>query len=132
MTTREAKKRRKTVIIITVVLALDALIYYLTFVRGGINDLSSQLMYLPVIIAGVYLGLTAGMLSGFFSSLLIGPLMPVTLTLSTHEDFMFWLFRLSALLVTGILTGYLSDNYRINTNIIRSYETIANKNLHRK
>ncbi len=132
MTTREAKKRRKTIIIITVVLALDALIYYLTFVRGGINDLSSQLMYLPVIIAGVHLGLKAGMVSGFFSGLLIGPLMPVTLTLSNSKDLYFWLFRLVALLVTGILTGYLSDNYRINTNIIRSYETIAYKNLHRK
>jgi len=132
MTTREVTKRRKNRILITIVILLDALIYYITYKSGGINDLSSQLMYLPVIIAGMYLGLKAGMISALLSGLLIGPLMPVTMTLSNNEDLMFWLFRLSTLLFIGILTGYLSDLYRTNKEIIHRYEIIANKNLLKK
>ena len=132
MTTREAMKRKKRLLIIAAIIVLDALIYYITYKSGGIEDLSSQLMYLPVIIAGLFLGLKAGMISSLLSGLLIGPLMPVTMTLSNSEDLLFWLFRLSTLIFIGVLTGYLSDLYRTNKKIIRSYEVITNKNLLKK
>jgi uncharacterized membrane protein len=128
------KKKAKYINIISIFLLIisNALVYYLTYKTGGIRSIYSQLMYLPVIFSGAVLGLKAGMMNAMFSGLLLGPFMPIDLTLSNPDELWFWLVRLIFLLVVGILTGYLADKTKENRKIVRSYEVITRKNLSRK
>ncbi|MDY0011083.1 MAG: hypothetical protein RBR96_05040 [Candidatus Izemoplasmatales bacterium] len=128
---RKKRKYTKTITIIVIIIS-NALIYYLTYKTGGIRSIYSQLMYLPVIFSGAFLGLKAGMMNAMFSGLLLGPIMPIDLTLSNPDELWFWLVRLAFLLIVGILTGYLSDKTKENRKILRSYEIITRKNLSRK
>lgn len=128
------RKKRKYIIAMTIIVLIisNALVYYLTYKTGGIRSIYSQLMYLPVIFSGAYFGLRAGMMNAMFSGLLLGPIMPIDLTLSNPDELWFWLIRLAFLLIVGILTGYLSDKTKENRKILRSYEIITRKNLSRK
>lgn len=128
------KKKAKYINIISIFLLIisNALVYYLTYKTGGIRSIYSQLMYLPVIFSGAVLGLKAGMMNAMFSGLLLGPFMPIDLTLSNPDELWFWLVRLIFLVVVGILTGYLADKTKENRKIVRSYEVITRKNLSRK
>ena len=76
--------------LLILVIVLEMLFYLLTYLEGGIHSLSSQLMYIPIVIAGAFLGLKAGMISSLFAALLIGPLMPYGTTLLFESEVFFW------------------------------------------
>ena len=128
---RKKKANYPKAIIILFIIACNALVYYLTYKTGGIRSIYSQLMYLPVVFSGAVFGLKAGMMNAMFSGLLLGPIMPIDLTLPNSDELWFWLVRLAFLLIVGILTGYLSDKTKENRKILKSYEIIARKNLNR-
>ncbi|MFA7075645.1 MAG: hypothetical protein WC152_03140 [Candidatus Izemoplasmatales bacterium] len=131
---RKTKKEKikRNVLIVTGIILLDAGIYYSTYKNGGIDSIFSQLMYIPVILSGIFFGIKTGMISAMFSGLLIGPLMPITLTLSTPVGLYFWLLRLATLIIVGVIVGYLSDVFEENKRITKTYEYIARKNMAKK
>lgn len=106
---RKKKAKYTKFILIFMIIIINTFVYYLTFETGGIRSIYSQLMYLPVVFSGAVFGLKAGMMNAMFSGLLLGPFMPIDLTLSNPDELWFWLVRLILLLIVGILTGYLSD-----------------------
>ncbi|MDY0140239.1 MAG: hypothetical protein RBR50_11100 [Candidatus Izemoplasmatales bacterium] len=124
MSQREKKKAKLKVIITILTIISNALIYYLTFNNGGIHSMYSQLMYIPVLLSGFYLGTKAGMLSALFSAMLLGPIMPVNITFYDSKEFTFWIIRLVALVISGLLSGYLMDRYRYNKRMVRTYKML--------
>ena len=119
--TRKEKKKRNMMLIVILVIVLEMLFYLLAYLEGGIHSLSSQLMYIPIVIAGAFLGLKAGMISSLFAALLIGPLMPYGTTLLFESEVFFWLFRLFTFVSAGVLSGYLFDHYRLQKRMAKYY-----------
>lgn len=117
---RKKKAKYTKFILIFLIIIINTFVYYLTFETGGIRSIYSQLMYLPVVFSGAVFGLKAGMVNAMFSGLLLGPFMPIDLTLSNPDELWFWLVRLILLLIVGILTGYLSDKTKKNRKIVSS------------
>lgn len=127
---KERSFEKNKVVVIILVMILEALIYLITYLSGGIYSWTSQLMYIPVVVAGSFLGLNAGIISALFASLLIGPFMPIDLTFFDTDELLFWLFRMTTILATGILSGYIFDGYRRNKEMIKINETnIKNNNF---
>jgi len=128
MLRKEKKTKMNKIAIIMLVVVLEAIIYLITYLSGGIYSWTSQLMYLPIIVAGSFLGLNAGMISALFASLLIGPFMPIDLTFFNTDELLFWLFRMITLLSAGLLSGYVFDCYRRNRRMLKVEEIEYKKN----
>ena len=111
----------KKVVIIVWIIALMAVVYYLSYISGGIHSHFSHLMYLPIIISAFFFKIKGGMISALFTALLLGPFMPVTLTLTDNQEIIYWLIRLSMFIIVGLLAGklltysnYLKRKYHLN------------------
>jgi thiamine transporter ThiT len=126
MTRKQRRKRMKTRISV-VIIGLSAIVYYLTYMNGGINSIYSNLMYVPILIAGFSLGLKSGLITAMFAGLLVRPLMLLEITPTSQQDLILWLIKLSAFMISGVLAGYLSDQYRYSQRLVKTYEAIANK-----
>ncbi|MDT8336520.1 MAG: hypothetical protein RQ856_01680 [Candidatus Izemoplasmatales bacterium] len=124
---RKEKKMNKIAIIMLIVV-LEAIIYLISYLSGGIYSWTSQLMYLPIIVAGSFLGLNAGIISALFASFLIGPLMSIDLTFFNTNEILFWLFRMITLVSAGLLSGFVFDCYRRNHRMLKVEEIECPKN----
>ena len=74
---------------------------------GGLTYVYSHAMYVPVVLAGLRLGIAGGLLAGAVAGLVLGPFMPLHVATGVFQSTHAWLYRLFFMMLVGGLTGVL-------------------------
>ncbi len=64
-------------------------------------------MYLPILLAAYFFGPSGGILAGMIGGLVLGPLMPISVSTGEMQDLMNWLYRLVMFTGMGGISGFL-------------------------
>ncbi|MCK9471001.1 MAG: EAL domain-containing protein [Bacilli bacterium] len=122
------------------------LIYFMVYQTGGIKFSYSHIMYIPIILTGLVLGIPAGMITGIIAGVLLGPFMPLDTQTMEPQVFSNWILRLLIFFSIGALSGLFSliirranrkliDLYTFNpetmipnTNVLSSLEILDDEN----
>lgn len=112
------KKNYITIFIITILATLP-LIYGLVYFTGGIKYVYSHTMYIPILLAGIFISPGFGIIVAFIAGILLGPLMPIdTITLDA-QDFLNWFYRLLIFILMGSISGIASRFLRRSNNKVK-------------
>ena len=115
---KEIERVKSQFIILLAIILLLPIIYFVVYQTGGIKFVYSHFMYIPIVLSGIFFGLSVGGLTGLVSGLLLGPLMPLdTVTLEMQQP-LNWIFRLFIFVMVGIIIGYASTRLRHQIRVI--------------
>ncbi|MBG0786275.1 MAG: EAL domain-containing protein [Anaerolineaceae bacterium] len=89
------------------VASLITAVYFLVRITGGIKYVFSHTMYLPILLAAYFFGPSGGILAGLFGGLVLGPIMPISVSTGEMQDLMNWLYRLVMFTGVGAISGFL-------------------------
>ena len=84
---------------------LIAAVYFLVRETGGIKYVFSHTMYLPILLAAYYFGLPGGVIVGLIGGLVLGPMMPISVSTGEMQDLVNWLYRLVMFAGVGAISG---------------------------
>jgi len=87
--------------------SLIAAVYFLVRMTGGIKYVFSHTMYLPILLAAYFFGLPGGMMAGLIGGLVLGPMMPISISTGEMQDLMNWLYRLVMFIGVGGISGFM-------------------------
>ncbi|MFW5841931.1 MAG: putative bifunctional diguanylate cyclase/phosphodiesterase [Bacillota bacterium] len=93
--------------------SLTLLITLLVYVTGGIQYVYSHSMYVPILLAGIYLGVYGGIIQGFISGLLLGPFMPIDTDTMLMQSPINWIYRIVFFMLIGGTIGYFSKAVKL-------------------
>jgi len=79
---------------------------------GGAQYATLQVMYLPIILAGLMCGLRWGVVTAIVGGLLVGPMMPLDVLTGQAQEPVNWLFRILVFCVVGGTVGGGADTLR--------------------
>lgn len=113
---------KKLLLAISIV-AIVPLIYWLVYATGGIKFVFSHTMYIPIILAGMFVHPIFGAFVGIFGGLMLGPIMPYDTFASTLEpqEPINWIYRMIIFTAIGVVTGIASK--RITDLQMRNQDT---------
>ena len=97
---------------IIIILALLPMIYGLVYITGGIKYVYSHTMYIPILLAGIFINPSFAMLVALFGGLLLGPLMPYDVSVGDQQAFFNWFYRLFIFMILGFISGYANQFLR--------------------
>lgn len=81
----------------------------IVYLTGGTSNVYSNLMYLPIAVAATTKGKKQGVLHAVISALLIGPFMPMNVSLNQSQPFGNWLIRLLLYAIIALIIGFFAD-----------------------
>ncbi|MDY0211163.1 MAG: EAL domain-containing protein [Acholeplasma sp.] len=90
------------------------LVYALVYFTGGITYVYSHTMYIPILLAGIFLGPRFGLMVGVIAGILMGPIMPLNVTEGTNQAVTNWLYRMIIFSLMGFISGFASNILRNN------------------
>lgn len=111
---------------VIVVFLMPPLVYLVVYLTGGIQYSYSHLMYIAIILAGTTLGPQMGVIIGIYGGILLGPLMPIDITIGTKQAFANWFLRLIIFVIVGAISGYTSSRLKKS---IKTISTLFSHNL---
>ena len=86
---------------------LIAAVVLLVQQTGGIKYVFSHTMYFPILLAAYFFGLPGGLIAGLFGGLVLGPLMPISVSTGEMQELGNWLYRLIVFSGVGGVSGYI-------------------------
>ena len=86
---------------------LIAAVVLLVQQTGGIKYVFSHTMYFPILLAAYFFGLPGGLIAGLFGGLVLGPLMPISVSTGEMQELGNWLYRLIVFSSVGGVSGYI-------------------------
>lgn len=101
-------KRKHILISIISIIATLPLIYGLVYMTGGIKYVYSHTMYIPILLAGIFISPGFGIMIAIFGGILLGPLMPIDVVTQDSQDFLNWFYRLLIFVIMGSISGFAS------------------------
>jgi EAL domain-containing protein (putative c-di-GMP-specific phosphodiesterase class I)/GGDEF domain-containing protein len=96
------KVRLSLIALVIFLCLLGGLMVYFT---GGTHHSYLHILYVPVIISGFSLGTLAGVSTGVFAGLILGPFMPESVLHNIYQGPETWLFRLTFFVLVGFMAG---------------------------
>jgi len=111
-------KRKELLILSYIFSVIVSVIVYFT---GGTHKVYTNLMYIPISIAGSTNDTKRAVIHAVFSGFLVGPIMPLNTASGTPQDFINWFLRLVTYTVIASVIGFFSDYYN------REFETNKRK-----
>ncbi len=98
-------------LIFILAISITALVY----VTGGTKFVYVQLMYIPILLAGLLFNLRAAVLFSILAGLLMGPLMPLEVSSQVYQPPEAWLLRTVLFCLNGMTAGAVAGllRYRI-------------------
>lgn len=87
---------------------LEYSIAALVYSTGGTARVYLQLMYLPVVLAGLLFGPAGGVIAGVLGGLLVGPWMPLQVETNQSQPTLAWVMRMLIFTMNGAVAGALS------------------------
>lgn len=101
-------KKGRVILMIIIGLSLP-LIHLLVLKTGGIKYSYSHLMYIPIVLSGLILGKSTGIIIGIIAGILLGPFTPIETATMQQQLFINWFLRLVIYGVIGYLSGWFSS-----------------------
>lgn len=101
-----AKSTQKILAVCLII--LTAFITVLVYFTGGIQYVYSHGMYIPILLAGIYFGVSGGIIQGFISGILLGPFMPIDTETMLMQTPLNWMYRIIFFMLIGGTIGYFS------------------------
>jgi diguanylate cyclase len=100
----------------------ELIVYWFVYQTGGTKFGYLHLMYIPIILSGIFLRVKGGIFFGVLAGFLMGPLMPID-TITNEPQLVFnWVFRMSIFVMTGLIVGIYSNRIQKNSKkIIKLY-----------
>jgi len=105
-------KLTETAILVLLISSLLFFSYAAVLYTGGTYFGFLHLFYLPIVIAGFFFSIRGGLLVGFVSSILVGPLMPLVVVNHIMQPTYSWGTRSVFFLLIGALSGLGSSVFR--------------------
>jgi putative nucleotidyltransferase with HDIG domain len=106
--TKQIYDRQSRPFIAVGILVLQLASSLTVYVAGGTLTVYPQLMYLPVILAGLVFGLFGGLSAAILGGLLIGPWMPLNVEQNIPQATLSWMIRMAFFVLNGGVAGGLS------------------------
>lgn len=78
---------------------------YLVYYVGGTSLPYVHLLYIPIMIAGFWLGISAGISFAVFAGILLGPFMPHDVAQNIPQEATLWLMRMGFFSLIALLSG---------------------------
>lgn len=91
----------------SLVAALIAVVFFLVRATGGSKYVFSHTMYLPILLAAYFFGAPGGVIAGLIGGVVLGPLMPISISTGEMQDLTNWLYRLIFFAGVGAISGLL-------------------------
>lgn len=104
---RRNKSTLLTISMIALIAALIAIVFFLVRATGGIKYVFSHTMYIPILLGAYFFGLPGGVIVGLIGGLVLGPLMPISVTTGEMQELTNWLYRLVFFVGFGAISGFL-------------------------
>lgn len=95
----------------------------LVYWSGGTSLAYVHIFYIPILLTGLSFGLRGGLVSGFLSALLAGPLMPADVTAGLLQPTQSWVVRSLYFLLVGGFAGFASNIFRQNVLFLKEQLT---------
>jgi EAL domain-containing protein (putative c-di-GMP-specific phosphodiesterase class I)/GGDEF domain-containing protein len=111
--------QKRKLLAVIFVLTLIPICYFFVYISGGAKYVYAHAMYIPIVIAGVALGLKWGVFSALLGGVLLGPFMPLDTVTNERQYLLNWLFRLLMFVIIAILSGKASDLLKKKTEVIK-------------
>lgn len=105
-------------LIFIAILLMLPIVYFVVYQTGGIKYVYSHFMYIPIVLAGIFFGVSVGGLTALISGLLLGPLMPLDTITREMQQPLNWIFRLVIFLMVGVIIGYASTRLRDQIRVV--------------
>lgn len=105
------KKNFKSIVFILIVILLPA-IYILVYKTGGIKYVYSHTMYIPILLAGAFLGFPFGAITGLVAGVILGPFMPLVVITGEPQLLTNWMYRLIVFVLVGLISGIVSNHLK--------------------
>jgi EAL domain-containing protein (putative c-di-GMP-specific phosphodiesterase class I)/GGDEF domain-containing protein len=80
-------------------------IYKFIYHFGGTSNSNVHLMYIPIVLSALIYGVWGGLLSGLVATIIVGPLMPMSVENDVLQPNSVWIFRGVFFLLIGSLVG---------------------------
>ena len=101
----------KLIVTILVFFSIPA-IYFLVYFTGGIKFVYSHTMYIPILLAGMFLGSPYGLIAALIGGIVLGPIMPLEVSTGEPQLLMNWMYRLLMFVAIGGLSQHFSSRFR--------------------
>ena len=105
------KDNYKLIVSILVFFSIPA-IYFLVYFTGGIKFVYSHTMYIPILLAGMFLGSPYGLIAALLGGIVLGPIMPLEVSTGEPQLLMNWMYRLLMFVAIGGLSQHFSSRFR--------------------
>lgn len=105
-------------LILIAILLMLPIVYFVVYQTGGIKYVYLHFMYIPIVLAGIFFGVSVGGLTALISGLLLGPLMPLDTITREMQQPLNWIFRLVIFLMVGVIIGYASTRLRDQIRVV--------------
>ncbi len=114
------EKQSHIYIFITVIFLLLPIIYWLVYATGGVKFVYAHTMYIPIVLAGIFIGPQFGIVIAALAGILLGPLMPLDTLNAIPQEFTNWFYRFIIFVLLGSISGFASRNLK-KSNISINY-----------
>lgn len=86
---------------------LIAVVFMLVQATGGIKYVFSHTMYFPILLAAYFFGIPGGLIAGLLGGLVLGPLMPISISTGEMQELVNWVYRLIVFCGVGTVSGFI-------------------------
>ncbi len=91
---------------IILVIAIFVTLGFFVYLTGGTKMAYLQFMNIPIIISAFYWGIKGGIISAMIAGIIVGPFMPLDVSLGIMQTTDNWLIRMVIFILIGFLMGY--------------------------
>lgn len=108
------------------ILLLIFIIDYIVYITGGTTLAYSHMMYIPIILSALLLGIKGGVAAAVLSGITLGPFMPANVLEGMMQEPSSWILRTVFFIVIGLIMGLSFDRIKMDkeNQIKKSYEHI--------
>lgn len=83
------------------------LVFWVVYFTDGTKNVFAHLFYLPIILSAYYFGIKGSVIVSIISGILIGPLMPLSISDGIMQSYSNWIVRTFIFTAVGLMTGYI-------------------------
>ena len=116
----EAWFDHKNILFIIITAVLLPVVYLIVYFTGGTKFGFTHLMYIPVVLAGIFYSAKYAVLVAIIGGFILGPLMPLDVVFNEQQDMFSWIFRLFMFVLIGGFIGVSSELLKSRNYIIRT------------
>lgn len=97
---------------------LSFIVTIFVYLTNGTTKVYTNLMYIPIALISSTNGKKVGIVHAITSALLVGPLMPLDVSLKLSQDPVNWIIRLMIYVTISLIIGFFADHNKRNQEYI--------------